>query len=68
MLPWGRVKRWEDSIPKQALLDALAEHRHTVIRADAPDPHPGRVTTHGDLWSEVVFTVPPGHSYFDLKK
>lgn len=58
MLPWGLVKRWEDSIPKKKLLDALAEHNHTVIRADAPVARPGQVTVHGDLWSEVVFAVP----------
>jgi beta-lactamase superfamily II metal-dependent hydrolase len=58
MLPWGLVERWEDSIPKRKLLDALAEHRHTLIRADAPVPQPGKVTVHGDLWSEVVFPVP----------
>jgi beta-lactamase superfamily II metal-dependent hydrolase len=58
MLPWGRVKRWEKSIPKQTLLDALADHNHIVIRADAPVARPGQVTTHDDLWSEVVFTVP----------
>ena len=58
MLPWGLVKRWEDSIPKKKLLDALAEHKHTVIRADAPVARPGLVTVQGDIWSEVVFTVP----------
>jgi beta-lactamase superfamily II metal-dependent hydrolase len=57
MLPWGLVRRWEDSIPKKTLLDALVEHRHTVIRADAPVARPGQVTVHGDLWSEVVFAV-----------
>jgi beta-lactamase superfamily II metal-dependent hydrolase len=58
MLPWGLVGRWESSIPKQKLLDALAEHRHTLIRADAPMSQPGNVTVHGDLWSEVVFAAP----------
>ncbi|CCG03626.1 hypothetical protein [Blastococcus saxobsidens] len=58
MLPWGLVKRWQDSIPKRQLLDALAEHNHTVVRADAPVACPGQVTVHGDLWSEVVFPVP----------
>jgi beta-lactamase superfamily II metal-dependent hydrolase len=58
MLPWGLVERWQDTIPKKQLLDALAEHKHTVIRADAPVQQPGKVTVHGDLWSEVVFAVP----------
>ena len=57
MLPWGLVERWEDSIPKRKLLDALAEHNHTVIRADAPVERPGQVRVQGDLWSEVVFAV-----------
>jgi beta-lactamase superfamily II metal-dependent hydrolase len=56
MLPWGLVKRWKD-IPKQQLMAALDEHRHTVIRADAPVAIPGNVTVHGDLWSEVLFAV-----------
>jgi beta-lactamase superfamily II metal-dependent hydrolase len=56
MLPWGRVKLWPD-IPKRELLAALHDHKHTVVRADAPEPVPGTVTVHGDLWSEVVLTV-----------
>jgi len=57
MLPWGLVKAWKDSIPKRELLDALHDHHHTVIRADAPQELPGRVSVHDDLWSEVVFAV-----------
>lgn len=57
MLPWGLVKAWKDSIPKRELLDALQDHHHTVIRADAPKAVPGRVAVHADLWSEVVFAV-----------
>jgi beta-lactamase superfamily II metal-dependent hydrolase len=55
MLPWGLVRRWEDSIPKQELLDALHEHKHIVIRADQPAPIRGRVKVQGDLWAEVTF-------------
>ncbi len=55
MLPWGLVKRWQDSIPKKELLEALRAHGHTVIRADAPAAEPDKVTVHEDLWSEVVF-------------
>jgi beta-lactamase superfamily II metal-dependent hydrolase len=57
MLPWGLVKRWQDSIPKRELLAGLHDHHHTVIRADAPEAVPGTVTVNGDLWSEIVFTV-----------
>jgi beta-lactamase superfamily II metal-dependent hydrolase len=57
MLPWGLVKRWQDGIPKRELLAALHSHRHTVIRADAPETVPGAVTVHGTLWSEVVLPV-----------
>ncbi|MFD8103199.1 hypothetical protein ACFV24_27045 [Nocardia fluminea] len=56
MIPFGLVKRWADTIPKQELLDALHEHRHCVIRADAPVAADG-VTVNGDLWSEVTLTV-----------
>jgi beta-lactamase superfamily II metal-dependent hydrolase len=56
MLPWGLVPRWADSIPKQALLDALAAQDTHLIRADAPTPAP-HVQVHGDLWSEVTFTI-----------
>lgn len=55
MLPWGLVKRWEDTIPKKELLEALQAHGHTVIRADAPAAEPDKVTVHDELWSEVVF-------------
>jgi beta-lactamase superfamily II metal-dependent hydrolase len=57
MLPWALVKRWRDTIPKRELLDALHRHQHTVIRADAPEAVPGKVTVHEDLWSEIVFPV-----------
>lgn len=57
MLPWGLVKRWADTIPKAELLEALAEHDHHVIRADAPEAVRGRVTVKDDLWSEVTFVT-----------
>jgi beta-lactamase superfamily II metal-dependent hydrolase len=57
MLPWGLVRRWRDTIPKAALLQALEAHHHRVIRADAPQPEPGKVTVHEDLWTEVTFTA-----------
>lgn len=55
MLPWGLVERWQETIPKKELLDALHTHHHTVIRADAPQAAPPDITIHDDLWSEVVF-------------
>lgn len=57
MLPWGLVKRWQDSIPQQRLMAALEAHRHTVVHADSPQPVAGRVTVHDDLWSEMVFDL-----------
>lgn len=56
MLPWGLVKRWEETIPKQEILEALHAHGHTVTRADRPQEVPGTVTVRDDLWSEV--TIP----------
>ena len=43
MLPWGLVKKWQDTIPKAELLDALAQHGTHIIRADAPVAEPHRV-------------------------
>ena len=57
MLPWGLVRRWADTIPKKALLTALAEHRTRLIRADSARKAP-HVKVDGDLWSEVAFTAP----------
>jgi beta-lactamase superfamily II metal-dependent hydrolase len=57
MLPWGLVKRWRDTIPKQELLAALHEHHHTVIRADTPADEPGGITVQDDLWREIVLTT-----------
>jgi beta-lactamase superfamily II metal-dependent hydrolase len=56
MLPWGLVRRWKDSIPKQELLNALHAHKHIIIRADKPTPIRGRVKVQGNLWTEVTFT------------
>jgi hypothetical protein len=61
MLPWGLVKKWQDTIPKAELLDALAQHGTHIIRADAPVAEPSRVEVHPDLlWSQVSFTVEAG--------
>lgn len=49
MLPWGLVKRWQETITKQELMAALAAHHHTVTRADAPTAIPGVITVHEDL-------------------
>jgi beta-lactamase superfamily II metal-dependent hydrolase len=57
MLPWGLVKRWAATIPKDTLLDALGQHHHHVVRANQPAAEPGRVEVHDDLWSEVTFTI-----------
>jgi beta-lactamase superfamily II metal-dependent hydrolase len=56
MLPWGLVRRWADTIPKKALLDALAEHQTHLVRADAAKKAT-HVKVEGDLWSEVTFTT-----------
>lgn len=57
MLPWGLVKRWKDTIPKQELINALQDHHHTVVRADHAEEVPGKVTVHENLWSEIVFAT-----------
>jgi beta-lactamase superfamily II metal-dependent hydrolase len=58
MLPYGLVKRWQKTIPKTALLDDLVAHKHRITRADKPEAEPKKVVVHGDLWSEVTFSVP----------
>jgi beta-lactamase superfamily II metal-dependent hydrolase len=57
MLPWGLVKRWQETIPKAELLDALHAHHHILTRADAPVAQPGKVIVHENLWSEVTFDI-----------
>jgi beta-lactamase superfamily II metal-dependent hydrolase len=58
MLPWGLVKRWQDTIPKAELLTALAQHNTHLVRADAPVAAPHEVDVDpGLLWSQVTFTV-----------
>jgi beta-lactamase superfamily II metal-dependent hydrolase len=58
MLPWGLVKRWEDTIPKAELLTTLAQHNTHLIRSDAPVSAPPEVVVDpGLLWSQVTFTV-----------
>ncbi|MFX0578632.1 hypothetical protein [Nocardia nepalensis] len=58
MVPFGRVERWANTIPKQSLLDSLEKHDHTVIRADeTPDAVPGEIAVNGDLWTEVTLTA-----------
>lgn len=59
MLPYGVVPRWKDSIPKPSLLDALSDHHQVVVRADQPEERDPRVTIHGDLATEITFTVGP---------
>jgi beta-lactamase superfamily II metal-dependent hydrolase len=56
MLPWGLVKRWQDSIPKRELMEALRAHKHTVIRINDQHTEPGTVEFHHDLWSQL--TIP----------
>jgi beta-lactamase superfamily II metal-dependent hydrolase len=56
MLPWGLVKRWQESIPKRELMDALEERSHTVIRIDEQPADP-QVTFHEDVWSELTLPV-----------
>jgi hypothetical protein len=57
MLPWGFVKRWQTTIPKHELLDALQQHHHRVIRADQPVAQGGGVEVHNDLRSQLTLTV-----------
>ncbi|MFI6829952.1 MBL fold metallo-hydrolase [Kribbella sp. NPDC050241] len=57
MLPWGLVKRWEDTIPKKELMTALADHKHTVIRADTQADKRIGITTKDNLWRELTFKL-----------
>lgn len=58
MLPFGLVKRWAATIPQTNLMAALAEHHHTVVRAD--DPHAGGDVTvdENGLWSQLTIDLP----------
>ncbi|HEX8767555.1 MAG TPA: MBL fold metallo-hydrolase [Jatrophihabitans sp.] len=58
MLPWGSVTRWNKTIPKAELLEAMSAHGHHLIRSNSPTAEPGRINVHGDVWSEVVFSTP----------
>ncbi|WP_330250168.1 hypothetical protein OG874_28440 [Nocardia sp. NBC_00565] len=58
MIPFGLVKRWAKTIPKKSLLDSLADHDHTVIRADiSPKPVPNKIAVKDDIWTEVTLTA-----------
>jgi len=57
MLPWGLVKRWQTTIPKHELIDALQQHHHRAIRAAQPVAEPGRVQVHNDLWSQLTLKL-----------
>jgi beta-lactamase superfamily II metal-dependent hydrolase len=58
MLPYGLVEAWKETIPLEDLLKKMKKGRHRVTRADAPVARRGKVTVHGDLWSEIRFPVP----------
>jgi len=60
MLPWGLVKRWQDTIPQMDLMAALKGHGHTIIRIDEQEPEPGIVTFEGDAWSELTLLTDAG--------
>jgi len=60
MVPWGRVERWEKTIPKQELLQALASNGHRVILPqNVIDAQPASSElTQTEWWSELTFTAP----------
>lgn len=63
MVPWGMVEKWKDTIPKQELMDALAEHHHRVIlpeeiKEGPGGPHAAKDVVQNKWWSELTFTVP----------
>ncbi len=63
MVPWGLVERWEKTIPKKELIDALKAHNHRVIRPDKVMQ--GRTRPRGrrpelvrtKWWSQLTFTT-----------
>jgi len=63
MIPWGEVKKWKGIIPKQELIDALAEHDHrailpTEIKDGPGGPHAAKDVVQEEWWTELTFTVP----------
>lgn len=63
MVPWGLVKAWKETIPKQELMTSLKQHRHRVVRPDKVvegdrPPRRGRpVITRGQFWRQLTFTT-----------
>jgi beta-lactamase superfamily II metal-dependent hydrolase len=60
MVPWGLVERWKKTIPKQELLDGLADTGHRVILPQNVI-ETKRTSSHGltqtEWWSELTFTA-----------
>ncbi|MCV7319737.1 ComEC/Rec2 family competence protein [Mycolicibacterium confluentis] len=62
MVPWGMVKRWQDTIPKRELLTALKDTHHAVVLPTPVDPAVDDVPPRGKLerserWAQLTFTV-----------
>ena len=60
MLPWGLVERWRLTIPKQEILDSLARHHHTLIRADETEEAVGDVRVDPTWSSEITLPLTGG--------
>jgi hypothetical protein len=63
MVPWGMVKKWKDTIPKQELIEALTANDHRVIlpgevKRGPGSPHAAKKVKRTKWWSELTFTVP----------
>lgn len=58
MLPYGLVRRWERTIPKAEIIDALKTHEHPLVRADDLREVTPQVTVKDDLWAEIRFDIP----------
>jgi hypothetical protein len=56
MLPWGLVEQWQNTIPNNALLDALAGRRN-IVRADHPVAAPPTISVHDSMWSEISYRI-----------
>jgi beta-lactamase superfamily II metal-dependent hydrolase len=62
MVPWGMVKRWKDTIPKQELIEALTVNHRVILPGEVKrgpgSPHAAKKVKRTKWWSELTFTVP----------
>jgi beta-lactamase superfamily II metal-dependent hydrolase len=56
LMSFRPVEKWP-SIPRQSLVDALADHSRTLVRSDQIPNDGGAMRRNGDLWVEVSIPV-----------